>query len=153
MGYTLHISRSNPIQNPLIWQISDPVQSKSAWTGLDYESSGLIQSIPYSGCRREPPAIGTSGWLSSERGPGRTHVLVTNPHRSSSSSPSAAPTPPGRRRSSSQLSQAARDGASVAALGRDLSTAGTSQTPLSDEVWRRGRRRLTPIQNDPPRLR
>ena len=48
MGYTLHISESCPIQNPLSWWISDPVQSKSAWTGLDYESSGLIQSIPYS---------------------------------------------------------------------------------------------------------
>ena len=48
MGYTLHISRSSPIQNPLMWWISDPVQSKSAWTGLDYESSGLIQSISYS---------------------------------------------------------------------------------------------------------
>ena len=40
MGYTLHISGSSPIQNPLSWRISDPVQSKSAWTGLDYESSG-----------------------------------------------------------------------------------------------------------------
>ena len=49
MGYTLHISGSSPIQNPLSWWISDPVQSKSAWTGLDYGSSGLIQSIPYSG--------------------------------------------------------------------------------------------------------
>ena len=49
MGYTLHISGSSAIQNPLSWGISDPVQSKSAWTGLDYESSGLIQSIPYSG--------------------------------------------------------------------------------------------------------
>ena len=48
MGYTLHISGSSPVQNPLGWWISDPVQSKSAWTGLDYESSGLIQSIPYS---------------------------------------------------------------------------------------------------------
>ena len=27
--------------------MSDPVQSKSAWTGRDYESSGLIQTIPY----------------------------------------------------------------------------------------------------------
>ena len=50
MGYTFHISESSPIQNPLSWWISDPVQSKSAWTGLDYESSGLIQSIPYSDC-------------------------------------------------------------------------------------------------------
>ena len=49
MGYTLHVSGSSPVQNPLSWWISDPVQSKSAWTGLDYESSGLIQSIPYSG--------------------------------------------------------------------------------------------------------
>ena len=49
MRYTLHTSRSSPIQNPLSWWIFDPVQSKSAWTGLDYESSGLIQSIPYSG--------------------------------------------------------------------------------------------------------
>ena len=49
MWYTLCISGSSPIQNPLSWWISDPVQSKSAWTGLDYESSGLIQSIPYSG--------------------------------------------------------------------------------------------------------
>ena len=49
MGYTLHISWSSPIQNPLSWYISDLVQSKSAWTGLDYESSGLIQSIPSSG--------------------------------------------------------------------------------------------------------
>ena len=48
MGYTLHISRSSPIQNPLSWWISDPVQVKSAWTGLDYESSRLIQYIPYS---------------------------------------------------------------------------------------------------------
>ena len=48
MGYTLNISQSSPIHNPLSWQISDPVQSKSAWTELDYESSGLIQSIPYS---------------------------------------------------------------------------------------------------------
>ena len=48
MGYALHISGSNPIQNPLSWWISDPVQSKSAWTGLDYESSGLIQPIPFS---------------------------------------------------------------------------------------------------------
>ena len=47
MGYTLHISGSSPIQNLLSWWIPDPVQSKSAWTGLDYESSGLIQSIPY----------------------------------------------------------------------------------------------------------
>ena len=49
MGYTLHISGSSLVRNPLSWWISDPVQSKSAWTGLDYESSGLIQSIPYSG--------------------------------------------------------------------------------------------------------
>ena len=49
MGYKLHISGSSPVQNPLSWWISDPVQSKSTWTGLDYESSGLIQSIPYSG--------------------------------------------------------------------------------------------------------
>ena len=48
MGYTLHICGSSPVQNPLSWWISDPVQSKSTWTGLDYESSGLIQSIPYS---------------------------------------------------------------------------------------------------------
>ena len=48
MGYRLHISGSSPVQNPLSWWVSDPVQSKSAWTGLDYESSGLIQSIPYS---------------------------------------------------------------------------------------------------------
>ena len=47
------MSRFSPIQNPLSWQISDPVQSKSAWTGLDYESSGLIQSIPYSVRRRQ----------------------------------------------------------------------------------------------------
>ena len=51
MGYTLHIYGSSPIQNPLSWWISDPVQSKSDWTGLDYGSSGLVQSIPYSGRR------------------------------------------------------------------------------------------------------
>ena len=49
MGYAWQIYRSSPIQNPLSWWISDPVQSKSAWTGLEYESSGLIQSIPYCG--------------------------------------------------------------------------------------------------------
>ena len=49
MGYTLHFSGSSPIQNPLSWYISDQVQSKFAWTELDYESSGLSQSIPYSG--------------------------------------------------------------------------------------------------------
>ena len=54
MGYTLHIYRSSPIKNPLSWWISDPVQSKSAWTGLDYESSGLIQSIPYFDLRYTP---------------------------------------------------------------------------------------------------
>ena len=56
MGYTLQISRSSPIQNPLIWWISDPVQSKSVWTGLDYKSSGLIQSIPPKSCMSLPGA-------------------------------------------------------------------------------------------------
>ena len=54
MGYTLQIYRSSLIQNPLSCWISDPVQSKSAWTGLDYESSGLIQSIPYSVAHQSP---------------------------------------------------------------------------------------------------
>ena len=51
LWYILHISQSSPIHNPLSLWVSDPVQSKSAWTGRDYESSGLIQTIPYSGHR------------------------------------------------------------------------------------------------------
>ena len=58
MEYTLHISGSSPVQNPLSWRISDSVQSKYVWTGLDYESSGLTQSIPY--VRRSVGACKTS---------------------------------------------------------------------------------------------
>ena len=43
----MHFSiQSNPESTKL--EISDPVQFKSAWTGLDYESGGLIQTITYS---------------------------------------------------------------------------------------------------------
>ena len=91
MEYTLHISRSNPIQNPLRWWISDPVQTKSAWTGLDYESSGLILSIPYSEfiCAREHVSTYTRQkgcnmvsliWMAYDFGPSPT----TNSWRTSS---------------------------------------------------------------------
>ena len=44
----MHFSiQSNPESTKL--EIYVPIQSKSAWTGLDYESGGLIQTIPYSG--------------------------------------------------------------------------------------------------------
>ena len=45
--------QSSPIQNPWNRLFSDPVQSKSTWTGLDSQSGGLIQSISYS-VRRVP---------------------------------------------------------------------------------------------------
>ena len=38
--------QSSPIRNPSNRLFSDPVQSKSTWTGLDSQSGGLIQSIP-----------------------------------------------------------------------------------------------------------
>ena len=43
--------QSSPVQNPLNRWFYNPVQSKSIWTGLDFKSGGLIQSISYSGCR------------------------------------------------------------------------------------------------------
>ena len=49
IGYTLLISRSIPIQNPLTWWISDPVQSKSAWTGLADWSSPFHTLITWHG--------------------------------------------------------------------------------------------------------
>ena len=42
--------QSSPVQNPLNRWFYNPVQSKSIWTGLDFQSSGLIQSISYSAC-------------------------------------------------------------------------------------------------------
>ena len=71
MGYTLQISRSSPIQNPLSWWISDPVQSESAWTGLDYESSGLIQSIPYSARKTNQGTAGRIMACGTNQGPER----------------------------------------------------------------------------------
>ena len=46
------IFNSNPIQNPRFLNFSsrrtDPIQSSPSWAGLDYQSSGLIQTISYS---------------------------------------------------------------------------------------------------------
>ena len=39
--------QSSPVQNPLNRWFYNPVQSKSIWTGLDFQSGGLIQSISY----------------------------------------------------------------------------------------------------------
>ena len=40
--------QSSPVQNPLNKWFYNPVQSKSIWTWLDFQSGGLIQSISYS---------------------------------------------------------------------------------------------------------
>ena len=40
--------QSSPVQNPLKRWFYNPVQSKSIWTGLDFQSGGLIQPISYS---------------------------------------------------------------------------------------------------------
>ena len=72
--------QSSPVQNPFKMWFYNPVQSKSIWIGLDFQSGGLIRSISYSGSHRTRHC---SGPVCDGASASRPVPSKPSPHRSS----------------------------------------------------------------------